>query len=161
MHPRTPQRLAFLSETFRQVGSICWAATWLEYQLEIAYAELTGATDLDETQGERGSALVRRIKAVLDEGVVRDQDQVVELRALLSRVSAALTQRDQVAHTTWLRTNSTKPGHVTGQRYRGRGRDERDWHPDELEEIRERLEALQDELSSKAYNATRPRDEWI
>ena len=143
------------------MGSICWAATWLEYQLEIAYAELTGAEDLDQTQGERGSALVKRIKGALSEGVVDDADRVTELRDLPSRIGGALALRDQVAHTTWLRTNSTRPGHITGQRYRGRGRDERDWHPDELEEIRERLEALQDELSSMAYNATRPPEEWI
>jgi hypothetical protein len=161
VHPRTPKRLAFLAETFRQVGGICWAATHLEYQLEISYAELTGAEDLDETQGERGSALVRRIKTVLNEGVVEDPDRVAELRDLMSRISGALALRDEIAHTTWLRTNHTKPGHITGQRYRGRGRSERDWHPDELEEIRERLEALQVELSTMAYNAIRPREEWI
>ena len=161
MHRRTPKRLEPFAETHRQVGAICNAANWLEYQLEIAVSELSGADDLTETQGDRWLSLVTRLKSLLKAGAVTDEAAVASLRELLSRISGAMRTRDLVVHSTWMITNSTQPGHVTGQRYRSRGVEKRDWHPDELEAIRENLESLESELSSAAWNAVMPPEKWI
>lgn len=49
--------------------------------------------------------------------------------------------RDHVVHSTWIRTNHTKPGHVTGQRW-WRAREEgRDWSTAELDKIHADLES--------------------
>ena len=161
MHPRTPDRLERFAETHRQVGAICNAANWLEYQLEIAVSELSGTEDLTETQGQRWRSLVERLKELLKDGAVADEVAVESLRELLSRVSAAMSIRDLVVHSTWLITNSTKPGHVTGQRYRSRGAERREWHADQLEEVRENLESLESQLSSAARNAVMPPDKRL
>lgn len=133
----------------------------MEAQLEIAVSELSRVDDLSETQGERWLSLVKRLKSMLNSGAVEDQDAVDGLRDLLSRISAAMSARDQVVHSTWMFTNFTKPGHVTGQRWRKRGVETKDWHPDQLEQLREDLEALGSELSSTAWNAVMPPDRWL
>ena len=161
MHPRTPIRLQRFAETHRQVGAICNAANWLEYQLEIAVSELSGTDDLTETQGQRWRTLVERLKSLLKDGVVTDESAVTELRELLSQINGAMSARDLVVHSTWLITNSTKPGHVTGQRYRPRGEERRDWNPDQLEQVRKNLEAVTNALSSTAWNAVMPPDKWV
>lgn len=161
MHPRTPKRLERFAETHRQVGAICHAGNWMEAQLEVAVIELAGTDDFTETQGRRAVELIDRLKTLLKEGAVKDQPVVGGLRDLLSRIKAAMSTRDQVVHSTWLYTNSTKPGHVTGQRWRTRGSESRDWNPDQLERVREDLESLANELSSASWNAVMPPDKWI
>ena len=69
--------------------------------------------------------------------------------------------RDKVVHSTWMVTNDTKPGCVTGQRWRLRSVEYQDWHPDELEGLREDLEALESELSSAAWNAVMPPEQHL
>ena len=133
----------------------------MEAQLEIAVSELSRVDDLSETQGERWLSLIRRLKTMLNRGAVTDEDTVDGLRDLLSRISAAMSARDQVVHSTWMFTNFTKPGHITGQRWRTRGVESRDWHPDQLEKVREDLEALESELSSAAWNAVMPPDKRL
>ncbi|WP_183093313.1 hypothetical protein [Nocardioides stalactiti] len=161
MHPNTPKRLERFAETHRQVGAICHAGNWMESHLEIAVSELAGTDDLSATQGDRASALITKLKELLNEGVVADDAVESGLRNLLSRISAAMSTRDQIVHSTWLYTNQTKPGHITGLRWRKRGEQRQDWSADQLEQVREDLEALADELSSAAWNATRPPNEWI
>jgi hypothetical protein len=161
MHPRTPKRLEPFAETHRQVGAICHAGNWMEAQLEIAVSELSRVDDLTETQGDRWLSLVKRLKALLKDGAVTDEAAVGDLRDLLSRISAAMSTRDQIVHSTWMFTNCTKPGYITGQRWRSRGVQQRDWHPDELEQVREHLETLVSELSSAAWIAVMPPDKWL
>jgi hypothetical protein len=161
MHPRTPKRLERFAETHRQVGAICHAGNWMEAQLEIAVTELAGTDDFTATQGRRAGELIDRLKTVLKEGAVTDQAAIEGLRDLLSRIKAAMSTRDQIVHSTWLYTNSTRPGHVTGQRWRTRGPESRDWSSDQLETVREDLESLASELSSASWNAVRPPDKWI
>lgn len=81
MHPRTPKRLERFAETHRQVGAICNAAKWLEYQLEIAVSELSRTEDLTEMQGQRWRALVDKLKSLLIEGAVTEDVSVASLRA--------------------------------------------------------------------------------
>jgi len=161
MHPRTPERLRRFAETHRQVGAICKASNWLEYQLEIAFSELSGTDDLTETQGQRWLSLVKALKALLNEGVVTDAAAEAGLRDLLSRISAEMGARDQIVHSTWLYTNSTKPGHISGQRYRPGREERRDSSPDQLERVFETLEALEEELGRAAWNAVKPPHEQI
>ena len=158
MHPRTPKRLERFAETHRQVGAICHAGTWMEYQLEIAVSELARSDTLSETQGLRWLALIKQLKELLNEGAAADSSDVDYLRNLLSRISATMRVRDQVVHSSWMFTNSTKRGHITGQRFRPRGVERRDWHQDELEKVREDLEALADDLSTASWNAVMPPD---
>ena len=111
----------WLDEIHLRVGAICNRSTWLEYQLEIAYTELADTADLSETQGQWHSVLIKMIKRVLAQDVVIHDGHEAELRDLLTRISATMKLRDHVVHSTWIRTNSTKPNHVTGQRwYRNR-----------------------------------------
>lgn len=114
MHPVTPKRLERFAETHRQVGAICNAANWLEYQLEIAVSELSGANDLTETQGQRWRSLVEKLKSLLKEGAVSDAAVAAWLRELLSQISVAMSTRDLVVHSTWLITNTTKAGTSPG-----------------------------------------------
>lgn len=161
MHPKTPRRLERFAETHRQIGAICHAGNWMESQLEIAVSELAGTDDLSATQGDRASALIAKLKDLLKTGVVTDDAVEAGLRDLLSRISAVMSVRDQIVHSTWVFSNQTKPGHITGLRWRKRGEQRQDWHPDQLEQVRADLEALADELSSASWNATRPPDQWI
>jgi hypothetical protein len=125
----------WLDETHRRVGAICNRSTWLEYQLEIAYMELAGTDDLSATQGQWYSTLIRMIKEVLRQGVVVHEGHEAALADLLSRISTTMKLRDQVVHSTWIRKNSTKPGHVTGQRWYRTREETRDWTMDELDKI--------------------------
>lgn len=156
MDPKAPNRFERFAETHRQVGAICHASNWMESQLEIAVSELAGTDDLTETQGDRASALIAKLKSLLNDGVVTDDAVESGLRDLLSRISTAMSTRDRVVHSTWMHTNFTKPGHITGIRWRRRGEERKDWSPDELEQVRDNLEALADELSGASWNANRP-----
>lgn len=158
MHPRTPKRLEKFAEIHRQVGAICHAGTWMEYQLEIAVSELMRTDDLSGTQGQRWLDLIKRLKELLNEGAVEESSDVTYLRDLLARISSTMRLRDQVVHSSWMFMNTTKRGHVTGQRFRPRGVERRDWHPDELEKVREDLEALANDLSTASWNAVMPPD---
>ena len=90
MHPTTPKRLERFAETHRQVGAICHVGNWMEAQLEVAVSEVSRVDDLAETQGERWLSLVKRLKTLLKEGAVTDEDAVDQLRDLLSPISAAI-----------------------------------------------------------------------
>lgn len=151
----------WLDETHRRVGAICNRSTWLEYQLEIAYLELSDTDDLSATQGQWHTTLIKMIKQVLAQGVVVNEGHEVALRDLLSRISTTMKLRDHVVHSTWLMKNSTKPGHVTGQRWYRNREETRDWSMAELDQIANDLQALADELSVAAWNAVRPPGEWI
>jgi hypothetical protein len=133
----------------------------LEYQWEVAVSELSGSDDLTETQGQRWLSLVKALKSLLKEGVIVDAASEAGLRDLLSRISAEMSTRDQIVHSTWLYTNSTKPGHITGQRYRPGREERRDWSPDQLERVRENIEALEEELGRAAWSAVKPPHEQI
>lgn len=162
MHPRTPQRLARFAETHRQVGAICNAAVWVEYQLEVAISELDGTFELDpDNQGRYWTELTKRMRQLLEGGAVDDSDSTASLLQLVTEVREAMNQRDAVAHSTWLINNDTRPGHVTGQRYRRRNVEIRDWHPDELEQIREDLEAVYSRLISEPWNAVTPPEKHV
>ncbi|MCD4524022.1 hypothetical protein [Nocardioides sp. cx-173] len=151
----------WLDETHRRVGAICHRSTWLEYQLEIAYMELADTDDLTATQGQWYSALIKMIKQVLARGVVIHDGHEVALRDLLSRISKTMKLRDRVVHSTWIRKNSTKPGHVTGQRWYRNREETRDWTMAELDQIAHDLQALADELSTTAWNAIKPPEQWV
>lgn len=151
----------WLDETHRRVGAICNWSTWLEYQLEIAYMELTDSQDFSKTQGEWHTALIKKIKRVLNDGVTVNDGHEEPLRQLLSRISVVMKQRDQVVHSSWMRTNSTKPGHVTGQRWYRNREATRDWSMAELDQIIEDLRSLATELSSAAWNAVHPPEKWV
>lgn len=69
--------------------------------------------------------------------------------------------RDQVVHSTWIRTNSTKPGHVTGQRWYRDREEHRDWTVAELDQIAADLQSLATELSSASWNAVHPPEQWV
>jgi hypothetical protein len=153
--------MEWLDETHRRVGAICNRSTWLEYQLEIAYMELVDAGDLSATQGQWHSTLTKMIKQLLDQGVVVHDGYDAPLRDLLSRISATMKLRDHVVHSTWIRKNSTKPGYVTGQRWYRNREDTRDWAMAELDQIADDLQALADELSSAAWNAVKPPEQWV
>ncbi|PKQ22880.1 MAG: hypothetical protein CVT65_11065 [Actinobacteria bacterium HGW-Actinobacteria-5] len=153
--------MEWLDETHRRVGAICNQSTWLEYQLEIAYMELADTDDLSATQGHWYTDLIKMIKAVVAQGVVVDAGQEKALRDLLSRISSTMKLRDQVVHSTWIRNNSTKPGHVTGQRWYRNREATRDWTMDELDQIAKDLQSLANELSSATWNAVRPPEERI
>lgn len=151
----------WLDETHRRVGAICNRSTWLEYQLEIAYMELADTDDLTATQGQWYSDLIKMIKRVLGQGVVIHDGHEAQLRDLLSRISQTMKMRDQVVHSTWIRTNSTKPGHVTGQRWYRNRTATRDWTMAELDKIADDLQSLAAELSSAAWNAVKPPEDWV
>jgi hypothetical protein len=151
----------WLDETHRRVGAICNRSTWLEYQLEIAYMELAGTDDLSATQGQWYSTLIRMIKEVLRQGVVVHEGHEAALADLLSRISTTMKLRDQVVHSTWIRKNSTKPGHVTGQRWYRTREETRDWTMDELDKIAEDLQSLAGELSRASWNAVKPPEQWV
>jgi len=153
--------MEWLDETHRRVGAICNRSTWLEYQLEIAYMELAGIDDLTATQGQWHSTLIKMIKQVLALGVVIHEGHEAALRDLLSRIGRTMKLRDHVVHSTWIRTNSTKPGHVTGQRWYRNSEATRDWTMAELDEIADDLETLANELSSAAWNAVKPPEQWV
>lgn len=153
--------MEWLDETHRRVGAICNRSTWLEYQLEIAYMELAGTDDLTATQGQWYSHLIRMIKKVLGQGVVIHDGHEAQLRDLLSRISQTMKIRDQVVHSTWIRTNSTKPGHVTGQRWYRDRTATRDWTMADLDKVADDLQSLADELSSAAWNAVKPPEDWV
>lgn len=76
--------MTWLDETHRRVGAICNRSTWMEYQLEIAIMELADTDDLSDTQGEWWSKLVRKIKQLLAQGVVKNSEHEADLRDLLS-----------------------------------------------------------------------------
>lgn len=101
------------------------------------------------------------IKHVLARGVVIHDGHEPKLRDLLSRISASMKLRDQVVHSTWIRTNSTKADPVTGQRWYRNREETRDWTMAELDKIAADLGALADELSSAAWDAVKPRDQWV
>lgn len=151
--------MEWLDETHRRVGAICNRSTWLEYQLEIAYMELAHTEDLTATQGEWYSTLIRMIKKVLTTGVVIHDGHEASLRELLSRVSATMKLRDHVVHS--ILKNTTKPGHVTGQRWYRNREETRDWTMAELDRIAEDLQVLANELSNVVWNAVRPPEQWV
>lgn len=151
----------WLDETHRRIGAICNKATWLEYQLEMAIRELTDADDMTATQGHFWSELVRDVKRILAAGACQHPEVEVQLRNLLSRISQTMKLRDCVVHSTWIRTNYTKVGHVTGQRWWRAREERRDWSMAELDKIRDDLEGFADELSSLSWNAVKPKDEWL
>lgn len=162
MHPRAPKRPERFAETHRQVGAICNAAVWVEYQLEVAISELDGTFELDpDNQGRYWSELTKRMQRLLEAGAVNDPTTTASLLQLVSDVRKAMSMRDVVAHSTWLINNDTKPGHVTGQRYRRRSVEIRDWHPDELEQIRVDLEAVYSRLISEPWNAIMPPEKRV
>jgi hypothetical protein len=123
--------------------------------------ELADTDDLEATQGEYWLSLVRMIKKVLGTGVVIHEGHEEALRTLLSDISRTMKLRDQVVHCTWIRTNSTKPGHVTGQRWYRDREATRDWTMAELDHIHDSLVTLTDQLSSAAWNAVKPREQWV
>ena len=151
----------WLEETHRRVGAICNRSTWLEYQLEIAYMELADTDDMVATQGQWYSTLIKMIKQVLTQGVVIHDGHEAALRELLSRISATMKLRDHVVHSTWILKNSTKPGHVTGQRWYRNREETRDWTMAELDKIADDLQLLATELSSAAWNAVKPPEQWV
>ena len=151
----------WLDETHRRVGAICNRSTWLEYQLEIAYMELADTDDLEATRGQWHSTLIKMIKKTLGQGVVIHEGHEEALRDLLARISKTMKVRDHVVHSTWIRTNSTQPGHVTGQRWYRTREESRDWTMGELEKIAEDLQELAAELSRAAWNAVKPPDQWV
>ena len=144
-----------------RVGAICNRSTWLEYQLEIAYMELADTDDLSATQGQWHSALIKMIKQVLAQDVVIHDGHVETLRDLLSRISTTMKLRDLVVHSTWIRKNSTKPGHITGQRWYRNREETRDWTLAELDKIAKDLDSLATELSSAAWNAVKRPERWV
>jgi len=151
----------WLDEIHLRVGAICNRSTWLEYQLEIAYMELADIDDLSATQGQWHSALIKMIKQVLAQGVVIHDGHEAALRDLLARIGTTMKLRDHVVHSTWIRTNSTEPGHVTGQRWYRKREETRDWTLAELDKIANDLEDLATELSSASWNAVKPPEQWV
>jgi len=151
----------WLDETYLRIGAICNRSTWLEYQLEIAYMELADVDDFSATQGEWHSKLIKMIKKVLAQGVVIHDGHEAALRDLLSRISTTMKLRNHVVHSTWILKNSTRAGHVTGQRWYRTREETRDWTMAELDKIAEELGTLADELSCAAWNAVKPRDQWV
>lgn len=101
------------------------------------------------------------IKQVLAQGVVIHDGHEAALRELLARIGATMKLRDRVVHSTWIRKNSTKPGHVTGQRWYRNREETRDWTMAELDKIADDLLALANELSSGAWNAVKPPEQWV
>jgi hypothetical protein len=153
VHPKTPKRLERFAETHRQVGAICWAATHLELELMDAVAELARSQHVQAVvQGERGTTLIRWIERMLKDRVVSVKE-AGELAALIRRADRLLNDRDEVVHSVWLFTNQTTPGHVTGARTRRSGTTQREWHPDDLEQLRQDLEDVQFDISVAVHNA--------
>jgi len=103
-------------------------------------------------QGERGSTLIRWIERMLKDRVV-DIEAATELATLTKQASRLLEDRDEVVHSVWLFTNQTPPGHVSGTRTRRSGTAQREWHPDDLEQLRQGLEDLELDLSIAVHNA--------
>lgn len=151
----------WLDETHRRIGAICNWSTKLEYQLESAYMELTGSVDMTETQGEWHSANIRRLRRALAQRTDLEAETIASLRAMLVRASAAMKLRDQVVHVSWIRKNTTPPGHVTGVRWFRNREDTRDWSMTQLDQIVLDLKSSIDELASAFWNATRPRGQQI
>lgn len=153
MHPKTPKRLERFAETHRQVGAICWAATHLELKLMDSVAELARSQHVQVVmQGERGATLIKWIERMLKDHVV-DASFTAELTSLAKRASRLLEDRDEVVHSVWLFTNETTPGHITAARTRRSGTAQREWHPDDLEQLRQDLEDVELDISIAVHNA--------
>ena len=123
--------------------------------------ELADTDDLSATQGQWHSALIKMIKQVLAQDVVIHDGHEAALRDLLSRISTTMKLRDHVVHSTWIRKNSTKSGHVTGQRWYRNREETRDWTVAELDKIAKDLDSLATELSSTSWNAVKPPEQWV
>jgi uncharacterized alpha-E superfamily protein len=156
MDERTHSYAERFAETHRQGGAICNASTWMEYELGLAIFEVADSEDLSATQGDRWKDLVRKLKQQISAGAIPDVVAAREVRELLAAISAAMSVRDQVVHSTWMITNSTPPGHVTGQRFRRRSFEQKHWHPDQLENARANLEELRTKLSLTVWQAVNP-----
>lgn len=92
VHPRTPPRLDRFAETHRQVGAICNAAVWVEYQLEIAISELDGTFELDpDNQGRFWSELTKRMRQLLESGLIDDLHSTASLLQLVTDVREAMS----------------------------------------------------------------------
>jgi hypothetical protein len=89
---------------------------------------------------------------MLRDGVV-DLEASTELVELTRRAGRLLEDRDEVVHSVWLFTNQTTPGHVTGARTRRTGTAQREWHPDDLEQLRQDLEDVELDISIAVHNA--------
>jgi hypothetical protein len=153
VHPKTPKRLERFAETHRQVGAICWAATHLELELMNSVAELARSPHVQVVaQGERGATLISWIERMLKDQVV-DTNFTAELSSLIKRASRLLEDRDNVVHSVWLFTNQTTPAHITAARTRRSGTAQREWHTDDLEQLRQDIEDVQLDISIEVHNS--------